>query len=92
MRTVLSGNSHVSLQIAGDVLSTFLHPRSAPLTDRQRQVLRLIAEGRSAKEIASNLNISVKTAQFHKSSIMEKLNLHTTAELTKYAIDHGIIS
>ncbi len=92
MRTVLSGNSHVSLQIAGDVLSTFLHPRSAPLTDRQRQVLRLISEGRSAKEIASSLNISVKTAQFHKSSIMEKLNLHTTAELTKYAIDHGIIS
>jgi DNA-binding NarL/FixJ family response regulator len=92
MRTVLSGNSHVSLQIAGDVLSTFLHPRSAPLTDRQRQVLRLISEGRSAKEVAMSLNISVKTAQFHKSSIMEKLNLHTTAELTKYAIDHGIIS
>ena len=92
MWTVLAGNSHVSLEIAGDVLSAFLHPRSAPLTDRQRQVLRLISEGRSAKEIASNLKISVKTAQFHKSSIMEKLNLHTTAELTKYAIDHGIIS
>jgi DNA-binding NarL/FixJ family response regulator len=92
MRTVLNGNSHVSLQIAGEVLSTFLHPRSAPLTDRQRQVLRLISEGRSAKEIAVRLDISVKTAQFHKSSIMEKLNLHTTAELTKYAIDHGIIS
>lgn len=92
IRTVLNGNSHVSLQIADDVLSAFLHPRSAPLTDRQRQVLRLISEGRSAKEISISLNISVKTAQFHKSSIMEKLNLHTTAELTKYAIDHGILS
>jgi DNA-binding NarL/FixJ family response regulator len=92
IRTVLKGNSHVSLQIASDVLSTFLHPHAAPLTDRQRQVLRLVSEGRSAKEIASSLSISVKTAQFHKASIMEKLNLHTTAELTKYAIDHGIIS
>jgi DNA-binding NarL/FixJ family response regulator len=92
IRTVLKGNSHVSMQIASDVLSTFLEPRSAPLTDRQRQVLRLVSEGRSAKEIASTLNISVKTAQFHKASIMEKLNLHTTAALTKYAIDHGIIS
>jgi len=92
MHTVLKGNSHVSLQIASDVLSTFLQPRTAPLTDRQRQVLRLVSEGRSAKEIAVSLNISVKTAQFHKASIMEKLNLHTTAALTKYAIDHGIIS
>ena len=92
MHTVLKGNSHVSLQIASDVLSTFLQPRTAPLTDRQRQVLRLVSEGRSAKEIAASLNISVKTAQFHKASIMEKLNLHTTAALTKYAIDHGIIS
>jgi len=92
MRTVLNGNTHVSLQIASDVLSTFLQPRSAPLTDRQRQVLRLVSEGRSAKEIAASLSISVKTAQFHKASIMEKLNLHTTAALTKYAIDHGIIS
>jgi DNA-binding NarL/FixJ family response regulator len=92
MHTVLKGNSHVSLQIASDVLSTFLQPRTAPLTDRQRQVLRLVSEGRSAKEIAASLSISVKTAQFHKASIMEKLNLHTTAALTKYAIDHGIIS
>jgi DNA-binding NarL/FixJ family response regulator len=92
IRTVLKGNTHVSLQIASDVLSTFLQPHAAPLTDRQRQVLRLVSEGRSAKEIAASLNISVKTAQFHKASIMEKLNLHTTAGLTKYAIDHGIIS
>lgn len=92
MREVLKGNAYISPQIASDVLSTFLHPRSTPLTDRQRQVLRLIADGRSGKEIAKELNISVKTAQFHKTTIMEKLGVHTTAELTKYAIDHGITS
>jgi DNA-binding NarL/FixJ family response regulator len=91
MREVMSGNAYISPQIAGDVLTTFLNPRSTPLTERQRQVLRLISEGRSGKEIAQSLNISVKTAQFHKTTIMEKLGIHTTAELTKYAIDHGII-
>lgn len=92
MEEVLKGNAYISRQIASDVLSAFLHPQSTPLTDRQRQVLRLISEGRSGKEIAENLNISVKTAQFHKTTIMDKLGVHSTAQLTKYAIDHGIIS
>jgi len=92
MQEVLKGNAYISPQIAGDVLAAFLHPRSAPLTDRQRQVLRLVSEGRSAKEIAESLQISVKTAQFHKTAIMEKLGVRTTAELTKYAMDHGIAS
>lgn len=92
MEEVLKGNAYISRQIASEVLSAFLRPRSVPLTDRQRQVLRLISEGLSAKKIAESLNISVKTAQFHKTSIMEKLHVHSTAELTKYAIDHGIIS
>jgi DNA-binding NarL/FixJ family response regulator len=92
MQEVLKGNAYISRQIASGVLAAFLHPRSAALTDRQRQVLRLVSEGRSAKEIAKSLTISVKTAQFHKTTIMQKLGIHTTAELTKYAIDHGIIS
>jgi DNA-binding NarL/FixJ family response regulator len=92
MQEVLKGNIYISQQLASGVLSAFLRPRSAALTDRQRQVLRLISEGRSGKEIAENLNISVKTAQFHKTTIMQKLGVHSTAELTKYAIDHGIIS
>jgi DNA-binding NarL/FixJ family response regulator len=62
------------------------------LTSRQREVLRLVAEGKSAKQIASHLHIAVKTAQFHKTGIMQKLGAHTTAELVKYAIDHGIAS
>jgi DNA-binding NarL/FixJ family response regulator len=89
---VLKGNAYISRQIASNVLSAFLQPRSTPLTERQRQVLRLVSEGRTGKEIAETLNISVKTAQFHKTSIMAKVGVHTTAELTKYALEHGIIS
>jgi DNA-binding NarL/FixJ family response regulator len=61
------------------------------LTSRQRQVLRLIAEGCIAKEIAARLGISVRTAEFHRVSIMQKLNLHTTAQLTRFALEAGII-
>lgn len=62
------------------------------LTPRQREVLQLVAEGKSAKEIAAALNISTKTAEFHKGCIMDELGLRTTAELTRYAIANGIIS
>lgn len=65
--------------------------RTGELTARQREVLRLVAEGRSTKEIAGILKISIKTVEFHKSGIMQKLSMHSTAELTKYAIDHGMI-
>ncbi|HOK46301.1 MAG TPA: response regulator transcription factor, partial [Bryobacteraceae bacterium] len=65
--------------------------RRGELTPRQREVLQLVAEGRSTKEIAGILKISVKTVEFHKSGIMQKLSMHSTAELTRYAIDHGII-
>jgi DNA-binding NarL/FixJ family response regulator len=61
------------------------------LTGRQREVLRLIAEGCIAKEIAAQLGISVRTAEFHRVSIMQKLNLHTTAQLTRFAVEAGII-
>jgi DNA-binding NarL/FixJ family response regulator len=60
------------------------------LTSRQRQVLALIAEGCIAKEVAGRLGISVRTAEFHRVSIMQKLGLHTTAQLTRYALENGI--
>jgi DNA-binding NarL/FixJ family response regulator len=60
------------------------------LTSRQCQVLRLIAQGCIAKEIAARLGISVRTAEFHRVSIMQKLGLHTTAQLTRYALEQGI--
>jgi DNA-binding NarL/FixJ family response regulator len=61
------------------------------LTSRQRQVLKLIADGCIAKEIAARLGISVRTAEFHRVSIMQKLNLHTTAQLTRFALENGVI-
>jgi DNA-binding NarL/FixJ family response regulator len=62
------------------------------LTPRQREVLQLLAEGRVRKEIAQTLGVSVKTVEFHKQQISEKLGVHTIAELTAYAIRHGIVS
>ena len=61
------------------------------LTPRQREILQLVAEGRSAKEIATDLNLSTRTVEFHKYRIMETLDLHTTAELVHFAIKHGIV-
>lgn len=62
------------------------------LTPRQREVLQLVAEGRTAKEVANILNISVKTVEFHKTNIMDTLGLRSIAELTRYAVEHGIVS
>lgn len=78
VRSILEGASNVS-------------PQRDVLTPRQREVLQLVAEGRSVKEIATILNVSAKTVEYHKGQVMEQLNLHTTAELTKYAIAHGVI-
>lgn len=60
------------------------------LTARQREILQLVAEGKSLKEIAALLHLSVKTVEFHKYRLMEQLGVHTTAELTKAAIRHGL--
>jgi DNA-binding NarL/FixJ family response regulator len=64
----------------------------ARLTARQREVLQLVAEGKSVKEIAGGLGIAPKTVEFHKTAIMRTLALHTTADLTKYAVKHGLVS
>ena len=62
------------------------------LTPRQREVLQLVAEGKSTKEISATLNISVKTVEFHRNSLMDELGLRSIAELTRYAVSQGIIS
>jgi DNA-binding CsgD family transcriptional regulator len=62
-----------------------------PLTPRQREVLRLVAEGHSAKEIAGILSISTKTVEFHKAAVMERLGVRSTAQLTRYAVEHHIV-
>ena len=61
------------------------------LTNREREVLQLIAEGNKNREIADKLNISIKTVDTHRTRVMEKLDLHSAAELTQYAIRKGII-
>ena len=62
------------------------------LTDRERQVLKLVAEGRSNKEVAAALDISVKTAMTHREHGMKKLNLHNRTDLTRFAIRRGVIA
>jgi len=64
----------------------------AGLTARQREVLQLVAEGKTTKEVAKRLKISPKTVEFHRNAIMDQLGVRTTAELTRYAMAHGIIS
>ena len=60
------------------------------LSERERQVLQLLAEGNSTKEIAANLGVSVRTAETHRRNIMDKLDMRSVAELTKYAIRSGL--
>jgi DNA-binding CsgD family transcriptional regulator len=76
------------------VVQAFLQKSDVPdrtITDRERQVLQLVAEGKTTKEIASILGISVKTAESHRSNLMDKLDIHDTAGLVRYAIRQGII-
>lgn len=93
IRQVLSGHTYVTPLVADRAVEAAkeYQVRSGPsLTSRQREVLQLVAEGCTAKEIANVLKVSVKTAVFHKMAIMDKLGLRTTAELTRYALEHGI--
>ncbi len=70
---------------------TSSEPFGSTLTPRQREVLQLIAEGKTAKEMAQILGISAKTVEFHKAGVMDALGLRTTAELTRYAMEHGFV-
>ena len=95
---VLRGRIYLSAAITRDMdevmgRMTSIHQDVwARLTPRQREVLQLLAEGKSHKEVANVLNISVKTAEYHKYAILDKLGLKTNAELVQYAIRHGIIA
>jgi DNA-binding NarL/FixJ family response regulator len=97
IRAALEGKTWLTPQLAGEVLGAMKEGPGkaadpvAALTPRQREVLQLLAEGRSAKEIASRLEISARTVEFHKYQIMEALDLHTNAELTHFAIKHGLV-
>ncbi|KKM74677.1 hypothetical protein LCGC14_1397940 [marine sediment metagenome] len=99
IRTVLSNQTYLSPSIADVVRRDYLSQRrgadisvSYVLTEREREVLQLMAEGKNTKEIASRLQVSVKTIETFRQHIMQKLNLHSLAELTKYAIREGLTS
>ena len=97
LREVLAGRYFISAAIP-EVNRAKTDPYANPgeslncsLTARQREVLQLIAEGKQGKQIATLLNISPKTVEFHKAGLMDCLGLRTTAELTRYAVAHGIV-
>jgi DNA-binding NarL/FixJ family response regulator len=89
----LKGRSYITPLITHDVVGLLLEPQSRPheLTARQREVLQLLAEGRSMKEVASILDVTPRTVAFHKYRMMEQLHLKTSAELVQYAVKHGIV-
>lgn len=97
IRVALEGKTYLTPQLAGEVMEAMKQgPERAAdpltrLTPRQRETLQLLAEGCSAKEIASKLSISTRTAEFHKYQIMEALGLHTNTELIRFGIKHGLV-
>lgn len=92
---VLEGSRYITPGIGGDALNRSEDPAQAAaslrLTARERQILQLTAEGKSRKEVAHALGISEKTVAFHKDNLKRKLGLRSTAQLTRYALDEGLI-
>jgi len=88
IKQVMDGRTYVSPLVSPETPAA--SQESKRLTLRQLEILRLVAEGYQNKEIAQLLKISVKTVEFHKTRIMNELDIHTPAGLTRYAIDHGI--
>ena len=99
LKVVMQGKTYLSPAIAHLVVrnsvehwSTSSGQMRRGISGREREILQLVAEGRSSKEMAASLYVSVKTIETHRKQIMDKLNLHSIAELTKYAIREGVTS
>ena len=96
IETVLTNKRFLSQNIAPEVREALEHEwfrpedYSSDLTDRQREILVLLAQGGTSKKIAQQLNISIKTVEFHKANITRKVGVHTTADLIKFALAHGL--
>lgn len=94
IRQVHRGEVYLSPGVSRAVVEAFLSKSALPedrLSPRERQVVKLIGEGHSTKEIASLLGISVKTAESHRTRLMQKLDIHSTADLVRYAIRQGLV-
>lgn len=100
IQTVRQGRHYMTPSVTKETMGApFRSPKRAvykrpvtALTPRQREVLQLIAEGKGTRAIAVILHVSVKTVEFHRTCLMEELNLHSTAELTRYAISEGLVA
>ena len=100
IKEVMKGRKYLSPDIARGVIDDYVelshtlsdNPAFTVLTNREREVLQQLAEGGSTKEMADTLGVSVKTVETHRRNIMEKLDLHSVAELTKYAVREGVSS
>jgi DNA-binding NarL/FixJ family response regulator len=98
IREAIQGHTYVTPMIAGDLLGSYQKGSlqqgelKAALSPRQREVLQLLVEGKSSKEIGTLLNISTRTAEFHKYRMMEQLKIKTSAELVQFAVKHGLVS
>jgi DNA-binding NarL/FixJ family response regulator len=94
VHTVTMKRVYVSPHVAGTVIKDYVHSTKGTavpvLTSREREILQLIAEGKSTKEIAAHLEVSIKTAEAHRTNIMHKLDIHDVPGLTKYAIREGL--
>ena len=98
IEAVLSGKTYLSPTISRSVIDSYLHRTGSgkkaaldQLTPRQREVLQLIAEGNSTKEIASSLNLSAKTVETHRAQLMERLTIYAVASLVRFALREGLI-
>ncbi len=94
IREVCRGSVYLSPSISRSVVDAYLsktYVSTDPLSGRERQVLQLVGEGKSTKDIAIQLGISVKTAESHRARLMKKLDIHETASLVRYAIRRGLI-
>lgn len=98
VQSVMNDKFYMTPLITKEVMTSFLNPTQPrlatidDLTTRQHEILQLVAEGLSAKEIADQLKISHRTVEFHKTKIMEQLNVHSTTDLIKYAMVHGFVT
>jgi two-component system, NarL family, response regulator NreC len=97
VRAVNVGKRYLSPSVAPILLGRLKSPEHSyserdSLTHREREVLRLIGQGATSKEVAQRLGISPKTAQVHRENLKQKLNLHTTAEMVRYAIKHKLVN
>ena len=97
IETVSAGKNYLSPEIAGIVVESYVdrdYPSDGSVASvlgrREREVLQLLAEGKTSKQIAASLHISVKTAETHRRNLMKKLDIHTIADLTKFAVREGL--